>query len=519
MALKIKTAQTDYSKFSREEQGWIYNALDCCLTDEIYNVLSAKLVDSLQYAQPSYDFVRAMQGPSMAMSLRGMKIDCNLRSELITDLEAQVDYYRGRVQRMVAEIWRDDFNPNSPLQVKQLLYKILNAPVQYKWNGATKRRQESTNKEALEAVIAGPTFYARPIAKHILKVRELVKLIGTLRTGIDPDGRMRTSYNVSGTETGRWSSNSNVFGTGTNLQNITNDLREIFIADTGMKFAYIDGEQAESRVVGYLSGDQAYIDACEGGDLHSIVAQMVWPELEWTGDLHHDKHVVAGASFHGRMSYRDASKRLGHGTNYLGSAPMMAKNTGIPLKLVVDFQSRYFFAFPGIPRWHQGVATELQTTGCLTTPMGRTRYFFGRLDSDDTLKEAIAFVPQSVIGEWLNLAMYRVWEKHDLGGDVRLTAQIHDAILIQYPDRGPEYQRKILAEITETMTFPIPTQAGDCIIPVGVEGVGWNWRVWDDRGSNTPNPDSLMEIGQDEKLKRTRQRTTKTATSLLTRKL
>ncbi|MEK0325778.1 MAG: DNA polymerase, partial [Nitrosopumilus sp.] len=294
MPQKIDTSKADYAAFDREEQGWIYNALDCCLTDEIFSVISAKVDAELSYAKPSYDFIRAMQGPAMTMALRGIKIDMNRRAEMIKVLEDRQTFLTKRLQRMVEAFYMPLFNPMSPVQCKRVLYDILLAPTQYKWNSKTKRREVSSDKNALEAIIKSPCFYARPICKHILKIREISKLCGTLKTGIDPDNRMRTSYNVSGTETGRWSSNKNCFTSGTNLQNITDELREVFIADDGYKFAYIDGEQAESRVVAYITGDREYIKACEGGDLHTLVAKMVWPELEWTDDDHHNKHQVAG---------------------------------------------------------------------------------------------------------------------------------------------------------------------------------------------------------------------------------
>ena len=52
-------------------------------------------------------------------------------------------------------------------------------------------------------------------------------MLGVLRTPLDPDGRMRCSYNVSGTENWRWSSSKNVYGRGTNLQNITASMRRM----------------------------------------------------------------------------------------------------------------------------------------------------------------------------------------------------------------------------------------------------------------------------------------------------
>jgi len=512
----INTSEVDYSSLDREQQGWVYNCLDCCMTDEVHTKLQEKRTP---YVDASYNFVRAMQAPAMHMQFRGTLIDVNLKAEIIKRLEARERLFERRVQRIVGAFWRADFNPRSPEQVKELLYNILMTPAEYKWDSATKSRKLSVDKECLEKILKSGAFYPEPIIRHILAIRDLRKKIGTLKTAIDADKRMRTGYNVSGTETGRWSSNESCFMSGTNLQNITDELREVFITDTGWKFAYIDGEQAESRVVAYESGDENYIAACEGGDLHTAVARMLWPDLKWSDeDPKHNKEV-AGEKFYEHFSYRDLAKRLGHGTNYYGSPYQMAKHVHVKQEVVEDFQEMYLGrAFPGIAAWHQATATRLQTQGYLDTPMGRRRYFFGRLDDPNTLKEAIAYVPQSTIGEWLNLGLYKLWEEMDLGTqELQCMMQVHDAVLIQYPDISPEHQRKVLKKACQLMEFPIKMRHGSCLIPVDVEGVGWNWRKY--KAGYNDNPDSLMGLEQDEQLQRKRQRTPEEATDLLARLL
>jgi DNA polymerase I-like protein with 3'-5' exonuclease and polymerase domains len=135
---------------------------------------------------------------------------------------------------------------------------------------------------------------------HILALRDIAKKIGVLKTSIDPDGRMRTSYNIAGTTTGRFSSSLSDFGTGGNLQNLEERLRRPFVADPGMKFAYIDLEQAESRLVGAIEwnlfGDGRYLDACESGDLHTSVCRLAWTELPWTEILKEIERLLTNLS-------------------------------------------------------------------------------------------------------------------------------------------------------------------------------------------------------------------------------
>lgn len=487
--LKIQTAEADFSTLDPEQNEWVYNSLDCAVTAEVWNNITSQVQD---FTIPTYNFVQGMQAPALCMALRGIRIDPEKRGRWTRDLELRVAKLEGYLNQMSAAVWDKPLNPASSKQLIDFFYGVMRIPAETKWDKVKKQKTVSADRKALEKV--RNYFHARPIVDNILRQREHLKKISTLKTGIDQDApghfRMRTSYNVCGTETGRWSSNENAFGTGTNLQNWTNELREIFIADSeatcgvDMKMAYIDLEQAESRVVAYLSGDQNYIDACESGDLHTAVARMVWKNLPWTGVLKHDKEVAAQKVYRD-FSARDLAKRLGHGTNYRGKPRTMAMHTNMDTRAIEEFQALYFAAFPGIAEWHQEVAYLLQTQGFLTTPLGRTRYFLGRLSDDDTLKEAIAFLPQSTIGEILNEGMYRMWDRYDNKRDqtlwMQLLAQVHDATLIQYPDLGYDFERELFGELQTTLQIPIPVNGRQLIIPAKVEGTGWNWRKYDSR--------------------------------------
>jgi len=82
-------------------------------------------------------------------------------------------------------------------------------------------------------------------------MREIQKKIDFLKTGVDPDGRIRTSYNIPGTNTGRFSSSYSEFGTGGNLQNVEESLRSVFIADWGWKFAKFDAKAGSPIASGH----------------------------------------------------------------------------------------------------------------------------------------------------------------------------------------------------------------------------------------------------------------------------
>jgi DNA polymerase I-like protein with 3'-5' exonuclease and polymerase domains len=460
----------------------LYNGLDTCLTLEVHEALTK------HYGPGNliYDFERAMQAPALEMMLRGLRVDLLARDAAVDYLRERQERLRSLLLRLGLAIWDRPIGPNTTqgeADLKRLFYDTLHMPVQYKLDKG--QRKPSTNRDALEKLTAYPTV--RPLVKAILTFRDLTKQISFLLSEVDSDGRIRTSYNVAGTETGRWSSSSNAFGTGTNLQNFPDKLRRVFIADPGRKFAYCDLEGAESWIVGLrswaVSGDDSYLRTVASGDTHTTAARLIWPDLPWTGDLSQDRKI-AEENFYRDFSRRDLSKRGGHGSNYLGQAATMARHLHLPVKLIENFQHAYFTAYPCIPRWHLWVAQQVQLNSHLVTMLGRGRHFFGRPRDDATLREAIAFEPQSVVGDLLNLGAYRVW-RDGPSANVRLMAQLHDAILIDFPD-GED--ARIAPWVAERLAAPITVGGRTIVIPNDFSS-GWNWGKFNDNPERGPvNP-------------------------------
>lgn len=316
MADIIDTATLDLSLYSNDETYWLYNGFDCCVTYEIFQNLYA-LTD--ETARRTYEFSKALQAPVLEMNLRGLLVNQRRKNKVIREMEAKVRQLEEQLDRLIVEgVGATQCNWRSPAQLKTLLYDIMRLPVQKKRN-ANGVFAPTTDEGALEKLSA--YFIAEPICNHLLTLRSLGKSLGFLRTNIDSDGRMRTQFNIAGTDTGRFASSITDFGTGTNLQNVTSALRSVFVADPGMKFANLDLEQGDSRNVGALcwntlldshGPDYAgkYLDACESGDLHTLVCRMGNPQLEWGTDT--DRAIADRIAFK-HLTYRDLAKKLGHG--------------------------------------------------------------------------------------------------------------------------------------------------------------------------------------------------------------
>lgn len=411
------------------------------------------------------------------------------------------------------------FNPVSPSQKLRLFYHFFGspdnetaegyffAPPWLKTYGIREHKSRNTkgeytpgaDREALEKIVKATddpryaAYWAAPFAHVCLAISDLSKSLGFLKCKLE-HGLFKASFGVV-TETGRLASRQNAQGYASNAQNVTPKLRHIFIAPPGEKFIVCDYAQIESRIVAAicfrLFGLENYIAGTESGDLHSLAASMVWPDLPWPKEFtieHCIKHgpfpkdmlkaakKLASAPFYRGKSRRDVSKTLGHGTSYCGRPPQMSKHSHIEVKLIEHYQQVFFEAFPEIAKWHRWVAEQVQTKGEITTMLGRTRRFFGRPNDDATIREAVAYEPQSVAADYCNRALLRLHKlvlAGEFPGVIRLSK--HDELVISCKEPLEELVLAIMREqMEEHITLVAPCGAArDWFVPAEAES-GWN---------------------------------------------
>ena len=492
--IKTETMQPD--SLNRNDGLWAYNGLDCCITLEVFEALRGELTP---VTEATYSFSKSLQGPILEMNSRGIRVDIQRRDEVLAsyrmDTLRLTEYLNDLIREGIG--WEFTISKNrkyswpSDDQLKDLFYKQMGLPPIYKRNAAGERVL-TVERDALEKIEM--YYYAGPVVRFILALRDLQKKMAFLSTSVDLDGRLRTSFNIAGTTTGRLASSYSDFGTGTNLQNVENRLRSVFIADPGFKFCNVDLEQGDSRGVGAihwnLFRDSRYLDACESGDLHTSVARAAFRHLPWTGDLAADRSIANG-SFYRSFSFRDAAKRLGHGSNYQGQADKMSRATHIPIQDVVLFQQEYLKSFPAFPMWWKWVQEQLRDVRKLTTLMGRQRYFFGQWKDSDTLRAAIAYEPQSITADTIDRGLLALWQANR----VQLLLQVHDSVLFQFPE---EQEDEIVPWALDTLRQPLMLRGNRPFVIPGEAKTGWNW------SDSKDDPDALRKYTGNDSRKRVR---------------
>lgn len=460
-----------------DEASWVYNGLDCCVTYEIRDVLKLELASSPANVQTTYAQALNKHGPILDMSLRGIRVDQLRLAETLRYYVKEITRIEANFNAIIEGVFGiTDFNWRSPTQLKELFYTRMKIkPVRSR--NSKGQFTPTVNRKALEKFCS--MYYAQPLALHILALRDLGKKIGFLKTGMDSDGRFRTGYNIAGTNTGRLASSATEFGTGTNAQNVSKKLRFPFIADNRKLLVNVDLEQADARNVGAriweiyydTQGPEkagAYLDACESGDLHTTVCRMAWRDLEW-GEATSGHRAVADQLAYRDKSYRDLAKALGHGTNFYGQPRTMAVHANTEVKIIEAFQKSYFGAFPLIQGWHEWVRNELQTYGTLTTIYGRRRHFFNRMKEPATLREAIAFEPQSMTAYEIDQGYMQLWRAMP---EAELLIQVHDSIMFQIPWSQHE---ELIPRAMELLAVNTTLKGGrNFHVPLEAE-TGFNW--------------------------------------------
>ena len=490
-----------------QHKQWAYNALDCTGTREIADVLLPRLgpMEARTYA-----FERALQAPFLAMMRRGVNVDTQARSMALAHLTREFNRDIKAVQKMegVAGIWDvmvtetgmcpeafgkhhkwprgvedgperrcercgvsrmklSEFNPSSNPQCMHLLYE-LHAVKKL----ANKDGEVAMDDDILER-IGKQTKLLHNITEAIRDIRDQKKQIGFLGAKLTPDARYPSSFNVGAAWTGRASSSKNPFGLGGNLQNVAEQHRHIFVADPGYEMFYADLKQAESLAVAYLAEDPEYIRAHKTGDTHTFVSRLLWPDMPWTGDLVQDKALAKSLPEWDPVpghDFRFQAKRIQHGSNY-GLTPFgIAMIAHIPVRIASEAQLRYFHHFPFIRKWQKSIAKEVEGSEALINAVRRRIRLFGRPWDAHTYKQGLAYKPQSLVADILDLAIFRVWDRFD-PQLLQLLAQVHDAILGQFPTIHREAAIETLVRC-----MSIPVQFGDEYMTIPVEiAVGSNW--------------------------------------------
>lgn len=434
-------------------QFYMYNAKDSAVCFEANVPISAELTRFGN--DKTYEFNQKLFRPLLYMQARGILVD----EDKLGAHRIEARKQRDELQEKLNNLCGFALNVASPLQCKKFFYQTKGYPPQTKKSKDPKTglRKESVSADdkAMKRLIRK---FGSEEAKLVTQIRKYRKLIGTyLEVQYDVDKRLRCSFNMAGTSTGRLSSSETIFGTGTNMQNLPKTFKEFLIADPGYVIVEVDKSQAEWVATAYVAGDARMIEAVESGiDAHVHTANLMFnipkdliekenhildasTDEDWIKEQRaiHIPEILTYRNLLPNMSCRQAGKKSNHSFNYGLSPQGFAIQYDLEIKYAKQCYELYHNAYPGLMLWHAHIRNKLSKDRTLENLFGRKRRFLNRWN-DDLFKAAYSYIPQSTIGQLLNYGIIETYYQQDESGYEFLRAwdllnQVHDSMVFQYP--------------------------------------------------------------------------------------
>jgi uracil-DNA glycosylase len=435
-----------------EDRFWRYNCTDAVITFEVDEAEQAA-VDAMRLREV-HDFQQSLFQPVLKTMIRGIRCDHAKRAALTMQMMDRV----AQLQHEVNTICGYELNVRSSPQMQKAFYEdFQQRPVINRKTGSV-----SCDDEALN-LIAEREPLLKPLVRKILALRSANVFLSTfLRAPLDIDGRIRCSFNIAGTETFRFSSSQNAFGSGLNLQNIPSggggdeealpNIRELFIPDPGCTFFDIDLSSADLRIVVWESDEPEF---------KAMFREGLDPYTEIAKEFYGDPSITK------KDPRRQTFKSFAHGTNYLGSAKGLAERLGLSVADAERTQRWYFNRFPRIERWQKDLKDQVVKRGMVQNVFGNRIYFTDRIEGT-IFNQAAAWIPQSTVACLINRAYVAIDAQLPY---VEVLLQVHDSLAGQFPTvQGNHAIREIVRLAEIPLPYPDPL-----VIPVGVKTSDKSW--------------------------------------------
>ncbi len=430
-----------------------YATADADFTERLRGVFEAELEEN--GLRGAFDKVEMPLAPVLVrMQHNGVALDSESLKAMSVELGERLSGIASDMYALVGH----EFNINSSQQLGGVLFTELRLP-------PTKRTQKgySTDAASLDSLKefldqgkaddVDPRAY--DLLDQILDYRQLSKLKSTyvdaLPSLVNPTtGRIHTSYNQTGSATGRISSND------PNVQNIPvrtergRQVRNAFIAEKAPDWMLLgaDYSQIELRILAHLSKDDNLLEAFENKeDIHSATAASVYDVP--IGDVTSEMRRVA--------------KIMNFGVIY-GLSPFgIRQQTGLSAEEGASFIDTYFGKYPGIRKYIDSVKGEVREKGYVETLLGRRRYIHEIRSSNRNVRAAgermaINMPIQGTAADIIKIAMIRIQERLDaLKLRSMMIIQVHDELIFESPNDELEQMKALVTELMPSaMSLAVP---------------------------------------------------------------
>jgi DNA polymerase-1 len=388
------------------------------------------------------------------MQVAGVALDSGHLEAMADTLGADIS----RIQTEMYELVGHEFNIGSSQQLGGVLFDELHLPPTKRTK--TGHSTDASSLEGLKHIIdQGNTENVDPkaveVLDNVLEYRQLTKIKSTyvdaLPAQVNPaTGRIHTSYQQTGSATGRVSSHD------PNVQNIPvrtelgRQVRKAFVAERAPEWTLLaaDYSQIELRILAHLSQDPGLLEAFRSGlDIHSATASSAYGVA--IADVTEDMRRIA--------------KIMNFGVVY-GLSPFgISRQTGLSADEGKAFTESYFGQYPGIQQYIASIKDRVAQIGYVETLVGRRRYIPEIKSGSAQVRAAgermaVNMPIQGTAADIIKLAMIRIQHEMDARNvESLMIIQVHDELIFEVPRSELDAMKALVLELMPAaMNLAVP---------------------------------------------------------------
>ena len=408
-----------------------YCGADVDATIHLWEVLAPRLRRESSRTWQLYEEIELPLLPVLAgMEMAGIR----LNTGFLRDLSIKLGKRLQEIDTTMKGIVGHEFNLRSTQQLSTVMFNELGFPSK----GLKKTRSGFVSTAAgeldkLKAVTAELSPDQNLFLDLLFEQRILEKLRGTYVESLGElvnaeTGRVHTSYNQTGSSTGRLSSHN------PNLQNIPirteqgREIRMAFEAEEGNVLLAADYSQVELRILAHIAKEEPLLEAFrQGQDIHAVTASRLFgvPLEEVTYDQ------------------RGLGKTINFATIYGVSAFGLSSRTNMGPAEAQEFLDQYFATYPNVRKYIDDTIRTASVEGYVETLSGRRRKFDelqGNLAFNQRQaleRQAINAPIQGTAADITKLAMNHLHKRLQSEGlKAKMLLQVHDELVLEVPPRG-----------------------------------------------------------------------------------
>ena len=408
------------------------------------------------------NFLRQVENNGVPFNRERLDFAQGVMQEDIT--KAVAELYEFPEVRQFEKAQGKDFNPNSTVQLRSLLFDFINLTPTGKKTG--------TGAHSTDAEVLNELAEEHAVPKHILEIRQKNKIKTTyldkIIPNLDRDSRLRTGFNLHGTTSGRLSSSGKL-----NMQQLPRDnptVKGCIQAKEGHKIVSMDLTTAEVYVAAVLAKDVGLQNVFKsGGNFHSTIAKQVFKlpcEADQVDELYKDKRQQAKAVTFGIM----------YGAGPAKISWQVTKDSGTEFSMH-DAQtviSEYFQSFPNLKKWLDDCGSYIRANAFIYSEFGRKRRLPNAKSKDKGIashevRSGINLLVQSVASD-INL-LGAIDMQHYInrtGMKSKIFGLVHDSILAEVPETEMDvYCKNLKSFVQKDRGFSIPNCPVGCDFEIG----------------------------------------------------